>query len=342
MDEIAPRIIAGGRPANTPAMAVRWGTRPDQDVVAGTLETLPRLIHERALKPPATVIIGDVVSLRDKLSWYEKLPLFGRKIVVTRAREQAGTMSATLHSLGAEVVELPTIEIQPAADYAPLDTALARLRDYQWIIFTSANGVRFFLDRLDASRSDLRAIEGRICAIGPATRDALQQFHIKVDVMAGEYVAEGLLKILDPYDLTGDRVLIARAAVARDTIPAALTRRGAQVDVVEAYRTVAPQGLPARAAEVFAHKPDWIAFTSSSTVRNLVEAIGAEALNGVKVASIGPITSATLREHGIPVTIEASVYTIPGLVEALLANAVIDDSSLSSLSPASSLSPTRQ
>jgi len=205
-DEIAGRIIAGGRADSTPAMAVRWGTRPDQDVVVGTLATLPGLIHQRGLKPPATIIVGDVVGLRGKLSWFEKLPLFGQRVVVTRAREQADSLSAPLRQLGAEVVELPTIEIQPAADYAALDAAVARLPEYDWLIFTSVNGVRYFLHRLDAGAGDLRGIRGKLCAIGPATRDALERFHLKVDVMAEEYVAEGLLRAVAGFELRGAKV----------------------------------------------------------------------------------------------------------------------------------------
>jgi uroporphyrinogen III methyltransferase/synthase len=326
-DEIAQRVIAGGRAAATPAMAVRWGTRPDQEVLVGTLETLPGLIHAHGLKPPATIIIGEVVRLRDKLNWYEQLPLFGQRIVVTRAREQAGVLSAPLSNRGAEVIELPTIEIQPADDYAALDSAISRLREYAWLIFTSANGVRFFLERLDRSNLDLRAIEGRICAIGPATRDALERFHLKVDVMASEYIAEGLLEALAAYDLTGTRVLIARAAVARDLLPTELARRGARVDVVDAYRTTAPPDLAQRAAGVLSRKPDWIAFTSSSTVQNLVGAVGAEALREVKCASIGPVTSETLRRNGIPVEVEASSFTISGLVQAICDGAPTRESS---------------
>lgn len=321
-EEIARRIIAAGRNADTPAMAVRWGTRADQEVVTGTLETLPRLIHERGLRPPATIIVGEVVRLREKLSWFEKLPLSGQRIVVTRAREQAGALAGLLHHLGAEVIELPTIAIQPAADYAPLDNAIASLDAYDWLIFTSANGVRFFLERLDASTSDLRAIRGRICAIGPATRDALERFHLKVDVMAEQYVAEGLLDALSAYDLNGARILIARAAVARDLLPAELARRGARVDVVEAYRTVMPADLPQRARAIFSRRPDWVVFTSSSTVRNLVDAVGAAPLRDVRTASIGPITSATLRENGIPVAVEATTFTVPGVVEAITAAVV--------------------
>ena len=317
-DEIAARIIAGGRAAATPAMAVRWGTRADQHVLTGTLETLPALIHTHALKPPATIIVGDVVNLHEKLNWFERLPLHGRRIIVTRAREQAGTLAAVLHGLGAEVIELPTIEIRPAGDYTALDNAISDLRHYQWLIFTSANGVRFFLDRLDHSTADLRAIRGRICAIGPATRDALERFHLKVDVTAKEYVAEGLLESLAGYDLAGARILIARAAVARDVLPLELSRRGAQVDVVEAYRTVPPADLQLRAAAVLAHQPDWITFTSSSTAQNLIDAVGAEALRGVRCASIGPITSDTLRRNSVEVAVEAATFTVEGLVEAIL------------------------
>ena len=316
-DEIAARIVAGGRSPSTPAMAVRWGTRPAQQVVTGTLETLPGLIHAHNLKPPATIIVGDVVGLRDKLSWFEKLPLFGQRIVVTRAKHQADSLAAPLRQLGAEVVELPTIEIQPAPDYTALDAAIARLPAYDWLIFTSVNGVRFFLERLDASGADLRAIRGKLCAIGPATRDALEQFHLKVDVMAEQYVAEGLLETLSDFDLRNAKILIARAAVARDILPEQLRRSGATVDVVEAYRTAAPTDLPAQAADIMATKTDWIAFTSSSTASNLIAACGAAALKNIRVASIGPVTTETLRQADLEVAAQADPHTVPALVEAI-------------------------
>jgi uroporphyrinogen III methyltransferase/synthase len=318
VDEIAAKILEGGRASSTPAMAVRWGTRPDQEVIEGTLATLPGLIHERGLKPPATIIVGEVVKLRAKLSWFEKLPLFGKRIVVTRAAEQAGALTSMLHQLGADVIELPTIEIQPASDYAALDAAIARLAEYNWLIFTSVNGVRFFLDRLDGSKADLRSIRGKLCAIGPATRDALERFHLKVDVMAEEYVAEGLLHTLSAFDFSNAKVLIARAAVARDILPEELRQRGAQVDVVEAYRTVAPENLAGDARKVLDTKPDWITFTSSSTANHLISVCGAEALGGVRVASIGPVTSATLRSAGIEVHAEANPHTIRGLVDRII------------------------
>ena len=323
-DEIAARIVGGGRKAATPAMAVRWGTRPDQEVIAGTLATLPGLIRERGLKPPATIIVGDVVELRGKLSWFEKLPLFGQRIVVTRAKDQAESLIAPLRQLGAGVVELPTIEIRPASDYTALDEAIAEIGGYDWLIFTSVNGVRYFMERLDAGAPDLRAIRGRLCAIGPATRDALERFHLKVDVMAEEYVAEGLLCALSGFDLSGARVLIARAAVARDILPDELRRRGARVDVVEAYRTGAPSDLAVRAAAVVESKINWLTFTSSSTATNLIVACGAQALKSVRIASIGPVTSATLRDAGVEVTVEASPHTVPGLVSAILMAGIIE------------------
>jgi uroporphyrinogen III methyltransferase/synthase len=223
-------------------------------------------------------------------------------------------------------VELPTIEIQPASDYTALDSAIARLSEYDWLIFTSVNGVRYFLERLDAAATaDLRGIRGKLCAIGPATREALERFHLKVDVMAKEYVAEGLLRALTGFDLNGARVLIARAAVARDVLPDELRRRDAVVDVVEAYRTGAPADLATRAAAVISAKTDWITFTSSSTASNLIAACGAEALRGVGVASIGPVTSATLRDAGVEVTVEASPHTVPGLVSAILMAGIIEE-----------------
>jgi len=315
--EIARRLIAHGRSPDTPAMAVRWATRPDQQTIAGTLAGLPGMLA--AMKPPATIIVGEVCRLREKLDWFERLPLFGKRIVVTRAREQADALASRLGALGAAVIELPTIEIRPPADCAPLDRAIAELDAYDWLIFTSANGVRFFLDRLDAGEHDLRKLRAKICAIGPATRAAVETLHLKVDLMGKEYVAEGLLEAFAAHDLAGKRVLLPRAAVARDLVPTELARRGARVDVVEAYRTVAPEHLAERARDVLALRPDCVTFTSSSTVTNLVQAAGADSLRGIPVASIGPITSQTARELGIDVAAQAKLYTVEGLVDAVLA-----------------------
>jgi uroporphyrinogen III methyltransferase/synthase len=314
---IARELIAHGRDPQTPAMAVRWATRPSQETVVGTLATLPGLLVERGMKPPATIVVGEVVRLRDRLDWYERLPLFGRRILVTRAREQADALSARLRALGAEAIEVPVIEIQPAADYATLDGAIAELGSYDYLIFTSANGVRFFVERLDRSAADWRSLRARICAIGPATRAALEALHLKVDLMGKEYVAEGLLEAFASEDLAGKRVLLPRAAVARDLVPEELRKRGARVDVVEAYRTIPPGDAADRVRHAVDRNPDCITFTSSSTVKNFVAAAGAESLRGLRVVSIGPVTTRTARDLGVEVTAQAREFTIDGLVQAV-------------------------
>ncbi len=318
-EAIAERIIAGGRSPETPAMCVRWGTRPDQEVITGTLATLPGLVRQAGMKPPASFIVGGVVELREKLNWFEHLPLFGLTIVVTRPKEQAAALSQPLRELGAHVVEMPAIEIRPPESYSALDSAIAELGSYDWLLFTSANGVRAFFERLRVSTVDTRAIRGKIGAIGPATRDALAEHLLKVDVMADEFVAEGLLRALEAYSVAGQRILLARAAVARDVLPMMLRERGALVDVVEAYQTLAPENLAARAKHVLEQAPDWIVFTSSSTVQNTLEATGT--LHGVRAMSIGPVTSATLRKNNIEPAAEASEYTVDGIIAALRAQA---------------------
>jgi len=211
------------------------------------------------------------------------------------------------------VLLLPVIDIQPPADPMPLDRAIACLDTYDWLIFTSANGVRSFVEHL----TDIRFLRAKVCAIGPATAAAVEALHIKVDRIPKEYVAESLLEALASDDLAGKRILLPRAAVARDLVPVELTRRGAIVDVVEAYRTVIPEEAVAHVRDVLARKPHWITFTSSSTVRNFMKIVGGEALSGVKIASIGPITSATARDLGLTVDVEANPHTVPGLVSAL-------------------------
>jgi uroporphyrinogen III methyltransferase/synthase len=317
---IAREIMAHGRSPQTPAMAVRWGTRPDQRSVTGTLADIASRVEAAGLKPPATIVIGEVVRLQDKLNWFERLPLFGKRVVVTRARDQADSFTAGLRALGADVIELPAIELAPPHDWAPLDRALERLAAYDWLIFTSVNGVRFFLDRLDQSPHDLRSLKGRICAIGPATKQAIEDLHLKVDLMPQEYVAEGVLAAFLEFDLAGKQILLPRAQVARDLIPVELEKRGAQVDVVAAYRNIVPAVSAERLAQAMpqAAGADWITFTSSSTVKNFLAMAGAETLRGVRIASIGPATSATLRQHGLTVGVEAMEYTTDGILQAIL------------------------
>jgi len=314
---IAEAMITHGRSPSTPAMAVRWATRPDQQTIVGTLGDLPQRLHDAAMKPPATIVIGQVVALRDPFNWYERLPLFGQRIVVTRDRTQAADLAEPLESLGAEALLLPVIEIRAASDEKPLDDAIARLDSYDWLIFTSANGVKYFMERLDKSARDLRALKARICAIGPATKAAVEALHLKVEMMPREYVAESLVEAFEKEDLSGKKILLPRAAVARDLVPKALAARGAAIDVVEAYFTGAPETLAASVRATLERKPHWITFTSSSTVTNFFAAAGREALHGIKAASIGPITSQTLREHGVEPDAEARPHTIDGLIQAI-------------------------
>jgi uroporphyrinogen III methyltransferase/synthase len=314
--EIAKQLIGGGRDPQTPAAAIRWGTRPDQQTLIGTVANLAERIAEAKLKPPALIIVGEVVALREDLNWFERLPLFGQRIVLTRAEEQAGESAEQLRRLGAEVIAAPTIEIVEPSSWAPIDAAIAKLETYDWLIFTSRNGVERFLARLDASERDLRAVKGSIAAIGPATAEALAQARLKVDCRPQEFVAESLLDALDA-ELTGKKILIARAEVAREVLPEELRRRGASVNVAPVYRTVVPDSATLHKS-MAEKKPDWVTFTSSSTVRHFIEMVGKEALADTRIASIGPITSATLRELGIEPTVEAEPHTMDGLIAAIV------------------------
>ena len=320
-DETVVRLLAAGRDRETPAAAVRWGTRGDQVTVEGTLRDLGERIRQAGLKPPALIVVGEVVGLRQQLNWFERQPLFGQRIVVTRPREQAGALSDRLRVLGAEVISLPTIEIRPPEDWGHLDQAISELDVYDWLIFTSVNGVRHFVERLDASDRDLRDIRAKICAIGPATAESLGHLHLKVDRTPEEYVAESLLQAFSGRELQGKSILLPRARVARDVIPVELEKRGAKVNVVTAYQTVVPEGLASRADRLFRElpKPHWVTFTSSSTVRNFVSVCPVQRLDGVRVVSIGPITSATARELGVPLDAQARRYTVDGVVEVILA-----------------------
>jgi uroporphyrinogen III methyltransferase/synthase len=311
---IAEAIIAAGRPESTPAMAVRWGTRPDQQTIVGTLATLPVQVKEAHLTPPTTVIIGDVVTLRDKLNWFEKLPLFGQRIVVTRPKAQAGELNTRLHELGAEVINLPAIEIRALDDYSKLDACIQQIAGYDWLIFTSANAVGHFVARLHHEGLDWRAVRARICAIGPATQEALSG--LIVDLVPSESHAEGVAAAFGELDMRGKRVLLPRAAAAREVVPEALTKMGARVDIADAYQNVVPSGLDVQARQVFERHPDWIIFTSSSTVKNV---LSATPITNVKVATIGPATSDTARKHGLTVDAEARAPTPDALIAAILA-----------------------
>jgi uroporphyrinogen III methyltransferase/synthase len=324
LPQIAENLIRAGRPFSTPVALIRWGTRGEQQVVTGTLATIVERARAAGLKPPALTVVGDVVRLRDKLQWFEKLPLFGHRILITRPRQQAAELVAPLRSLGADTMELPTIAIADPEDWSTLDHAIRKLGQYDWVIFTSANGVRKFLLRMAATGTDIRKLgKAKLCAIGPATAAELRKNLLQVDIVPREYVAEGVVKALAGRRLRGKRVLIPRARVARDVLPKALRAHGARVDVVEAYRTVIPPESAERARVLFErHRPHVIVFTSSSAVNNLFQLLPADELernlSGIKVASIGPITSRTLRERGLTVEIEPSEYTVPALVRSIV------------------------
>jgi len=325
--EISAGLIAGGRASETPAAVVRWGTRPEQETVTGTLADIAEKVESANLKPPAVTVVGDVVSLRGEgLAWYEGRPLFGKRVVVTRARAQAGDLSQKLESLGAEVLEFPTIEIRPPEDLGPLDDAIRNLDSFDWLIFTSVNGVDAFLGRLRHYGLDLRAVprDAKIAAIGPATAGRVEAAGLSVDVVPEEYKAEGLLDALSRGDLAGKRFLIPRAKVAREVLPERLWEAGAeQVVVPPAYESVpSAEGREALEARLRGGEVDCVTFTASSTVENFVGAFGdgaAGLLSGTRVACIGPITAQTARKHGIRVDAEAAEYTIPGLARTVVA-----------------------
>jgi uroporphyrinogen-III synthase len=293
--------------------AVQWGTRPEQRTVRATLST----IADQPLGTPSTIVIGDVAA--SDLAWFENRPLFGRRVVVTRAREQAGELVAQLQAQGAATVEVPAIEIRDPADGgAALALAAGRLGDYSWVILTSSNGARRLLEAVRGTGRDTRAFGGaRLAAIGPGTAEALATAGLVVDLVPPRFVAESLLEVFpEPTDPAANRVLLVRAAVARDILPEGLRAKGWDVEVVEAYRTEQAPLAEEQAAAVAG--ADVVTFTSSSTVTNFLAAIGDRPIPAVVVA-IGPITAATARGHGLAVDVEAEIHTIEGLVDALVA-----------------------
>jgi uroporphyrinogen III methyltransferase/synthase len=326
LGEISAELISAGRSPDTPVAVIRCGTVPEQRTVTGTLEDIAEKVAGANLKPPAIIVIGDVVSLREPgLDWYERRPLFGRRVVVTRARAQAGELSGKLERLGAEVLEFPTIEIRPPEDLGPLDEAIRGLDSFSWLIFTSVNGVDAFVERLAHHGLDLRAVPrgARVAAIGPATAQRIREVGLRVDVVPREFRAEALIESVSGDALAGKRVLIPRAGVAREVLPDRLREAGAEVVVPPAYETIpSSEGKDELAKELEAGRIDCVTFTASSTVENFVGAFGADEavrlLAETRVACIGPITAENARRHGIRVDVEAREYTIPGLIEAVV------------------------
>jgi len=321
---IVANLLAEGRPSTTPVALIRWGTRASQQTVTGTLSDIVRQADAAKLEPPTVIVVGEVVRLRQQLNWFERRPLFGKRVLITRAKEQAAEFVALLAAYGAEALEAPTICMMPPADWAPVDRAIAAIDSYQWLIFTSVNGVVRFMERLLKQGRDARALAGRtICCIGPRTAHALERFGLRADLVPEEYQAEGILEAVGKHQLNNAHILIPRAEVARELLPEELRALGARVDVVPVYRTVVPKtDVEDWRQQLLKQQIHIVTFTSSSTVRNFVEMLGGVdrvkiLLQSVSIACIGPITAKTVEEYGLTVSIMSRENTIPALTLAI-------------------------
>jgi uroporphyrinogen III methyltransferase / synthase len=316
---IANEMQANGLRKDLPVALIRWATTGRQETLVGTLENIADRAAAAGFSAPAVAVFGDVVKLREELNWFEDRPLFGKRIVVTRTRAQAGALTEQLRALGADVIELPTIRIEPPTDLRAFAELVQDAHSYDWIVFTSPNGVNAFFDLFYKLYDDAREIGGaRIAAIGPATAQRIRDFHLKVDLQPEEFVAESLVReFAKEGGVENLRILIARAEKARDLLPRELSALGAIVDEGFAYRTVPEtrDDIGAR-RRLLEEGAELITFTSSSTVENFL-ALGLPWPAKMQVASIGPITSKTAREHGLEVAIEARKHDIPGLVDAI-------------------------
>lgn len=310
LPRVVKALIGSGRKPQTPAALIHRGTTPAQKTVAGTLENIVRRAKEGGINPPAVFVVGEVVRYGASLRWFESRPLFNRTVLITRPKHQARELRRLLERKGAQVISAPAIEIEEPPDFGELDRAVDSLEDYDYLVFTSVNGVTAFFKRLFDKNLDARALAGlaTVC-IGPRTAAELEQYHVKCDRMPKKFVAEELLEVF-PQDLKGKRVLIPRALEAREVLPQGLRDRGARVDVVPAYVTRCAKG-PVPLLE----RVDVAVFTSSSAVDHFLKRVNLPA--GCRVASIGPITTRTLGEHGLNVDAEAEEHTIPGLVRAI-------------------------
>lgn len=317
------RMADNGRSSRTPVALVRWATTSGQQVLTGTIADIADKADAAGFKPPAVTIVGEVVDLRERLRWFDNRPLSGRRFIVTRAAEQAGEFSALLSSKGATVLECPTIKLIEPDSWQELDSAIGNLHDIDWLVLTSSNAVRFFFKRLESLGLDARSLgRCKICAVGPKTADTIRKHGIRPDLIPADYKAEGVVASLSRLGITGKTVLFPRADRAREIIPHQLQEMGAHVIAPVAYRNVLPERLCPEALFALEKRcVDCITFTSSSTVLNMAELLGADLLadmlQGVTVASIGPITSKTCRELGLKVDIEPLEFTLQALSSAI-------------------------
>lgn len=324
---IVEKLLTYGRHPKTPVAIVRWASTPEQESVVGTLETIIELVRETGIKPPSLIIVGEVVKLRDTIDWFEKRPLFGKRIIVTRTREQASDLVAGLEEAGAYCLEYSTINIQPTDCYDILDGELERLNEYHWIIFTSLNGVEYFFNRLHARGLDARNLKGPgIAVVGKSTAELLLKYGIRADLIPTTFTGEGLAESLLDQGVEGRNILIPRAEQSREILPETLRGAGARVTVAPVYKNVQPQGRKdALRAELETGKVNMVTFTSSSTVTNfltMVDAVNQEELerllSGVKIAAIGPITAKTVTDNGLKVDVQPDTFTIPAMIQAIL------------------------
>ena len=319
IEAVARQMLSNRIRPDLPVALIRWATTGRQETLVGTLENIAQRVRETGFAAPAVAVFGEVVSLRDRLNWFERRPLSGKRIVVTRTRSQAGALSSQLRALGADVIELPTIRIEPPTDLRAFAELVQHAHSYDWLVFTSANGVNAFFDLFYKLYDDTRELGGvRIAAIGPGTAQRIKDFHLHVDLQPEEFIAEAVVKeFAKQGGVENLKILLARAEKARDVLPKQLSAMGGIVDDGLAYRTVPETrddtGARRRLEEEGA---DLITFTSSSTVENFL-ALGLPWPTGMRVGSIGPITSKTARDGGLTVDFEARRHDIPGLVEAI-------------------------
>ncbi len=324
--QIAQKLVAHGMAATTPVAMVQWGTTGRQQSVAATLATIAEAAARQKLGPPTVAVIGNVVNLRGKLNWFERRPLFGQRMVVTRTREQAAELARRLQEHGAQVLEVPTIRLEPPTRREDLVDALLELNSYDWLVFTSPNGVSKFFEYFFKQFHDMRDIGGvRIAAVGPATANRLKELHLQVDLMPDEALAVNIAEAFAGFEsIENLRICLLRAEAANKELPQALEALGAIVDDVACYRTVPETEDPTGAAASLLEKgADWLTFTSASTVQHFHARFDLPALLGkfpqLKTATIGPETSKAIAALGLKPTLEAKQHTIDGLVEVLLA-----------------------
>ncbi|HZJ85468.1 MAG TPA: uroporphyrinogen-III C-methyltransferase [Syntrophomonadaceae bacterium] len=324
LEFIVESLLKHGKPSSTPVALIRWGTLPEQEVLTAMLDDIVDKVKTHDFKPPAVIVVGEVVKLRNTLSWVENKPLWGKKIIVTRARAQASGLVEQIASLGGEPIEFPTITIKAETNYTALHNAFDNIGNYNWLIFTSVNAVEIFFAQLRKAHKDIRHLRDiKICAIGPATRNVLEEKGLIVDNMPEEYRAEGILEELQDKIKAGDWVLLPRARGARGLLPKAIKGWGAHVNEIFIYQAVAePRVSKEMFAEIVAGNIDYITFTSSSTVDNFVRIVGLDNALRInkkaKIACIGPITADTAKGKGFKVDLIAQNYTISGLIEAII------------------------